>query len=68
MGNGALSSLAAAADGGVTAKLERRNYRIGRAAKKRQMPVIDKARKQEAVMRDCARQHAALGAATRRHH
>src|SRR6478752_6975661 len=34
-GKGALSSLAAAAGGGVTAELERRNYRIGRTAKKR---------------------------------
>jgi hypothetical protein len=68
MGNGALSSLAAAAGGGVTAKLERRNYRIGRAAKKRQLPGIDKARKQEADMRDCTRRRAAVGAATRRHH
>src|SRR5216684_1848744 len=34
-GNGALSSLAAAAGGGVTVELGCRNYRIGRAAKKR---------------------------------
>ncbi len=34
-GNGALSSLAAAAGGGVTAELGRRNYRIGRASTKR---------------------------------
>src|SRR3981081_3135066 len=33
-GNGALSSLAAAAGGGVTVELGRRNYRIGRGAKK----------------------------------
>jgi hypothetical protein len=32
------------------------------------MPVIDKARKQEADMRDCTRRRAAVGAATRRHH
>jgi hypothetical protein len=34
-GNGALSSLAAVAGGGVTVKLGRRNYRIGRASRKR---------------------------------
>ena len=34
-GNGALSSLAAAAGGGVTVELGRRNYRIGRASKER---------------------------------
>jgi hypothetical protein len=33
-GNGALSSLAAVAEGGVNGKL-RRNYRIGRVPKKR---------------------------------
>ena len=43
-----------------------RNYRIGRAAKKRQLTVGDKARKREADMRDCARQLAATSAATRR--
>jgi hypothetical protein len=32
--------------------------RIGRAAKKRQLAGIDKVRKQEADMRDCARQGA----------
>jgi hypothetical protein len=63
-GKGALSSLAAAAGGGVTAILGRRNYRIGRTTKKRQLPDIDKARKQEADMRDCARQRAAVRAAT----
>jgi hypothetical protein len=63
-GNEVLSSLAAAAGGGVTVKLGRKNYRIGRAAKKRQLAVIDKARKQEADMRDCARRFIAADAAT----
>ncbi len=35
IGNGALSSLAAAAGGGVTVELGRRNYRIGRGFTKR---------------------------------
>jgi hypothetical protein len=59
-GNGALCSLAAAADGGVTVELGRGEVgRIGRAPKKRQLAVIDKVRKQEADMRDCARRLAA---------
>jgi len=60
-GNGALCSLAAAADGGVTVELGRGEVgRIGRAPKKRQLAVIDKVRKQEADMRDCARRRTAL--------
>ena len=55
----ALSSLAAAAGGGVTVKLGRGNIRIGRAPKKRQLAGHDKVRKQEADMRDCARQRRA---------
>src|SRR6476469_2329829 len=41
-GNAVRSSLAAAAGGGVTAELGRRNYRFGRAPRQRQLPVIDK--------------------------
>src|ERR1035441_7332478 len=59
-GNEALSSLAAAAGGGVPVALgARRNDRIGRAAKKRQLACCHKVRKQEADMRDCARRRAA---------
>jgi hypothetical protein len=57
-GNEALSSLAAAAGGGVTVELGCRNYRIG-VPQKRQLPSNDKVRKQEADMRDCARRLAA---------
>src|SRR2546430_13072428 len=42
-----------------------RNYRIGRAAKKRQLTVGDKARKREADMRDFARELARTHAAPR---
>jgi hypothetical protein len=51
-GNSALSSLAAAAGGGVTIKTRVQKNRIGRAAKKRQLAWIDKVRKQDADMRD----------------
>jgi hypothetical protein len=55
-GKGVLSSLAAAAGGGVTVELWAQEYRIGRRPKKRQLPGIGKVRKQDADMRDCARQ------------
>ena len=58
-GNGALSSLAAAAGGGVTAISDGSNYRIGRASKNDNCRGIDKVRKREADMRDCARRPAA---------
>jgi hypothetical protein len=51
-GNAALSSLAAAACGGVTIKARMQKYRIGRDGKKRQLALIDKVRKQDADMRD----------------
>jgi hypothetical protein len=55
------SSLAAAADGGVTGGElgGNENNRIGRAPKERQTPGIGKDRKQAADMRDCLRRLAA---------
>ena len=48
----ALSSLAAAAGGGVTAiSVEGRNIEFGRGSKKRQLAPCDKVRKQDADMR-----------------
>jgi hypothetical protein len=59
-GNAMLSSLAAAAGGGVTAeKLGHQNDRIGRVPKKQRLACNDKVRKQDADMRDCARRRGA---------
>src|SRR3954470_15293890 len=60
-GNGALSSLAAAAVGGVTAISKGSNDRIGRGSKKRHLDGNNKVRKQDTDMRECERAHAARG-------
>ena len=62
-GNGALSSLAATAGGGVTAISKGNNYRIGRSFKKGHLDGNDKVWKRDTDMRDCARRPAAAGAA-----
>ena len=67
-GNGALSSLAATAGGGVTAISKGNNYRIGRGSKKRHLVGNDKVRKRDTDMRDCARRPAAAGAASLSQH
>ena len=55
-GNGALSSLAAAAGGGVTAISKGSNRGIGRGSKKRHLGGNNKVRKRDSDMRKRARQ------------
>src|SRR3954447_5640334 len=62
-GNGALSSLAATAGGGVTAISKGNNYGIGQSFKKGHLDGNDKVWKRDTDMRDCARRPAAAGAA-----